>query len=345
LNVHEKYMQKCLELAALGLRNAMPNPGVGAILVYNDKIIGQGHTQGFGGNHAEVEAIRNVKDKDLIGLSTLYVSLEPCSHFGKTPPCSDLIIRSGIKTVVIGCKDPFKEVNGSGIAKLKKEGITVVKDVLEDACINMNKRFFTFHRNKRPHILLKWAQSADGFMDRERTKKETGVNWITQKETQALTHKWRSDEAAIIVGSNTARIDNPSLTVRAAEGTNPLRIVLDRKGTLVPTLSLFNNESRTLVFTENKDASYAFAEPVLINFNQLIPAINAELYKRNILSLMVEGGAQLLSSFIQQKNWDEARIITGEPIFKKGIKAPSIDDNLLTMSEQFGKDLIQYYHA
>lgn len=343
MTTDEEYMRICLDLATNGVRSSMPNPSVGAVVVCDDQIIGKGCTSPYGGPHAEVNAINSVSDKAKLNQSTLYVSLEPCSHYGKTPPCSDLIIASEIPKVVIGCTDPFKQVNGSGIAKLKNAGIEVVCEVLEKECRQLNRRFFTFHEEKRPYIILKWAQSADGFIDPRRATGEKGIRWITDPKTKELTHAWRSREMAIAIGTNTAITDNPSLTVRAVEGLNPLRIVVDRDGKLPADLNLFDGEAQSLVFTGSEHRDYPNAEAVKINFDDFIEEFFCTLYERNILSVIIEGGARFLSSFITANAWDEARVLTGKIAFKDGLKAPEIGQTPSFTKVENG-DVINFYH-
>ncbi len=339
----ERYMHRCLELAKKGLGLVAPNPLVGAVLVYNDEIIGEGFHHQYGGAHAEVEAIKAVKKTELLQFSTLYVSLEPCAHFGKTPPCSDLIIEKGIPKIVIGCVDPYAEVAGKGIEKLRKAGREVVVGVLHPACVEMNRRFFTFHQHKRPYIVLKWAQTADGFMDKLRTDHTQQINWISSPKTQQLTHRWRSEEAAILVGRNTVINDNPSLTCRAVHGKNPLRIVIDRKATLATTqYALFNEDAETLIFNEKKDGQFGHITYCKINFDSFFEEIMMALSERNIQSVIIEGGAYTLQSFIQHNLWDEARVITGNMTFGEGIKAPTLSKGHLETST-FGLDKISYY--
>ena len=340
--LHEKYMLRCIDLASMGLRAAMPNPGVGAVIVHNETIIGEGYTSPYGGAHAEVNAINAVLEKEFLKESTLYVSLEPCSHYGKTPPCTELIIKSGIPKVVIGIRDPFKAVNGSGIEKLQKSGIEVTEGVLEKKCYEVNKRFFTFHKKNRPYIILKWARSADGFMDKKREDSEKGIHWITQPETQILTHQWRADEMAIAIGTNTAIIDNPSLTVRAVNGKNPWRIVLDKDLSLDIKLNIFNKDSNTLILNQIESKINAHLEYVKIDFSNVIPELLKVLKEKNILSVIIEGGNKFLHSFIEANIWDEARIITGDVEFKEGLPAPIIYTTPVT-SYLCGKDKVAVY--
>jgi diaminohydroxyphosphoribosylaminopyrimidine deaminase/5-amino-6-(5-phosphoribosylamino)uracil reductase len=331
-----KFMARAIELAELGIGNVAPNPMVGCVIVNKGKIIGEGYHQEFGKAHAEVNAINSVINRDLLSESTLYVNLEPCSHFGKTPPCSDLIIRERIPNVVIGTFDPFDKVAGTGIEKLKNAGCNVRVGILEDECKDLNRRFFTFHEKKRPYIILKWAQSEDGFIDIDRTVEYFGQpTWITNEISRITVHKMRSEESAILVGTNTALKDNPSLTVRVWSGKQPLRLVIDRDLRLPVDLELFNQNYTTLVFTSKHADSKPNREYQKIDFDgSEIEQILNILYQRNILSLIVEGGGELLQSFINSSLWDESYIFIGRRLFQKGVQAPKI-----TGMPQFQNDL------
>jgi len=344
MNKDELYIFRCIELAKNGFGNVAPNPMVGCVVVNNEKIIGEGYHKKYGEPHAEVNAINSVKDKELLKDSTLFVNLEPCSHFGKTPPCSDFIILNKIPKVRIGCVDSSSKVAGKGIDKLKKAGIDVKVGILEKESRELNKRFFTFHEKKRPYIILKWAQTSDNFIDFERKDNESPhVNWITGKELKITVHKWRSEEQAIIVGTNTALKDNPQLSVREWQGKNPLRIVLDEKLILPETLNLLDNSTPTLVFTALQKAAKKNIEYISIDFKKDITTqISVKLIERKIQSLIVEGGKQLLETFIDNNLWDEARILIGNKTFIKGLKAPKID-GLPTSTEVVGKDKILIY--
>jgi diaminohydroxyphosphoribosylaminopyrimidine deaminase/5-amino-6-(5-phosphoribosylamino)uracil reductase len=340
---HEIYMQRCLELAKIGLRAAMPNPSVGAVLVYNGRIIGEGHTSAYGGPHGEVNCINSVNEADrhLIPDATLYVSLEPCSHFGKTPPCCDLIIQHQIKNIVVGTADPFEKVSGNGIKKLKEAGKNVIVGVLEKKCRESNKRFFTFHEHKRPYILLKWAESADGYLspnrlldietdgfldDSEDKFENKKPVWITNNYSRQLVHKWRGEEMAILVGTKTVLDDNPQLDVRDWTGSNPVRIVLDRTGKINENYFVKNQKIKTIVLTEQTNL------PNLDNmvyenvaFDSRLPlAILNVLYRHNLLSVIIEGGRQTLQTFIDANLWDEARVFKGTNLFGGGTKAPQL---------------------
>ena len=325
--VDERFMFRAIELARMGMGNVSPNPMVGCVIVHNGLIVGEGYHREYGKPHAEVNAINSVKSKELLIESTLYVTLEPCAHFGKTPPCSDLIIEKGIPNVVVGTIDPFALVAGKGIEKLRKNGCNVIVGCLEGSCLELNRRFFTFHQKKRPYIILKWAQTADGFIDIDRSQDNYGQpTWITNDLSKIAVHKMRSDEAAIMVGTNTAHKDNPSLNVRDWYGTSPLRILIDRELKLSEKLSLFDQQIATIVYTSKKVSCRPKLEFKQIDFDGTeVQQILTDLYERSIVSLIVEGGQKLLSSFIDNELWDEARVFTGKRFFYKGVKAPKLD--------------------
>lgn len=316
-------MNRCISLAKNGLGATYPNPMVGSVIVCEDKIIGEGWHKKAGGGHAEVNAVNSVKDKSLLKKSTIYVSLEPCSHFGKTPPCCDLIIKNEISNVVIGTVDPNIMVAGNGIKKLIEAGINVTVGILEDRCNELNKRFFTFHQKKRPYILLKWAQSQDGFIA-PIEKLEKKPVWITNTYSRQLVHKWRTEEQAILVGTQTVIDDNPKLNARDWHGNNPVRLVLDQNNRIPYDYGIFDEQIKTIIFTQshnNAQKENTFFE--VIDFKQnLATQIVASLYKNNIQSVIIEGGLQTLQTFIDANLWDEARVFTGETTFGKGIKAP-----------------------
>ena len=341
LTTNEKYMLRCIELAKRGAGNVSPNPMVGCVIVNNNKIIGEGFHEKYGEPHAEVNAINAVMNPELLQTSALYVSLEPCAHYGITPPCSDLIISKKIRKVIVGTMDPFAKVAGKGIEKMRNAGIEVVVGVLENECRELNKRFFTFHQKQRPYILLKWAQTADGFIDINRQSSDYGEpTWITGHHALVRVHKMRAAEDAIIVGTNTAKKDNPALTVRHCPGKNPLRAVVDQHLRLSKNLALFDNSVETLVFNSLKNEKVQKTHYIQINFaeNSIIQIL-AELRKRNILSLIVEGGKQFLESFISQDLCDEAHVYTGGKIFVAGIKAPKITGKLVS-KEKIENDLL-----
>lgn len=313
-------MRRCLQLARCGEAGAPPNPMVGAVIVCDGRIIGEGYHRRCGGPHAEVNAINSVKERYLLSRSTIYVSLEPCAHYGKTPPCADLIIETGIRRVVIGCTDPFAKVNGLGIKKLREAGCEVQVGVLEQECRELNRRFFTFHEKHRPWIILKWAQSNDGFIGKD----ERVI--LSNALTQTLVHRLRARSRAILVGTNTALMDNPTLTTRLWPGPNPLRLTIDRNGILPPTLHLKDNSTPTVIYS-----------------HESIEEILADLYARGIQSLLVEGGAKLLQSFIDKGLWDEARIETAPLCLGQGTKAPTLKDEQPESKQNIGGHIIQHY--
>lgn len=326
-------MNRCLELSEKGLGNVAPNPLVGCVIVHENKIIGEGYHQYFGGPHAEVNAINSVQDKKLLEKSTLYVTLEPCSHFGKTPPCADLIIKHKIPHVVIASSDPNPLVSGNGIEKLKNAGIHFETGILKKEHEWINRRFLTFFLKQRPYIILKWAQTKDGFIDIERKNNVANITWITNEASRTLVHKWRTQEQAILIGTRTAISDNPTLTSRSWKGKNPLRIVLDRNLVLSKQLNVFNHDAETLVFTSLQN--FTNSEHIQysnIDFGEnFFPDILKELYNRKIQSILIEGGANTLQSFIDAGLWDEARIFTGNISFEAGIKAPEINGEILSL--------------
>jgi len=329
-------MERCLQLALLGAGHIAPNPMVGAVVVHQNRIIGEGFHQAFGGPHAEVNAIAAVRQQSLLSGSTLYVNLEPCAHHGKTPPCSDLIIKSKIPHVVIGCRDPFDAVNGKGIEKLQAAHVKVTTGILEKESLHLNRRFITFHEKKRPYIILKWAQSKDGFIGHPDKRIQ-----ISNEYANRLVHHWRSAEQAIMIGSGTALVDDPQLTVRLWPGNNPLRLVLDRYLRLPGTLSIFNKAAPVVIFNEIKDAEDDHVTCAKISFDDLPASAMQYLYERKILSVIIEGGAQLLHTFINSNCWDEARVITSGHRLMNGIAAPvlsmppseseKIENNLLSI--------------
>lgn len=319
-------MHRCIQLAKNGLGTTYPNPLVGSVVVYQDQIIGEGWHYKAGLPHAEVNAIRSVQDKTRLKEATIYVNLEPCSHIGKTPPCSDLIIQSGIKNVVIGNLDSNPQVAGRGIKKLIDAGCTVTTGILEAECAELNKRFFTFHQKKRPFILLKWAQTRDGFIaPTSERRKEAKPVWITNTYSRQVVHKMRGQEMAILVGTNTAQQDNPSLTTRSWAGNNPTRIVIDRKLKLDKELSIFITEAETIVITEEIENSTNHLQYKTIDFSgDIASQICDVLYKNNIQSVIIEGGSKTLQTFIDENLWDEAFIFSGPVNFGDGISAPAL---------------------
>ncbi len=339
-------MQRCLQLAALAAGHVAPNPMVGAVLVHEGRIIGEGYHMQYGQAHAEVNCINSVAptDKHLIPEATIYVSLEPCAHFGKTPPCSNRIIAEGIRKVVVGCRDPFKEVNGKGIEQLKAAGVEVILPVLEKGCMALNKRFFTFHTQQRPYILLKWAQTADGKIGAAPGKPRL---LISNAYTNRLVHQWRSQEAAILVGTNTALYDNPVLNNRLWPGKSPVRLVLDKRLQLPPHLHVLDGNQPTIVFNTLQQATQHNLQYYQLNDAGNIPQqIINTCYQLNLQSVLIEGGAQLLQSFIDQGLWNEARIITNQQLYAgEGIDAPQLPALPVQREEKIFSDLIQYYLA
>lgn len=340
-------MRRCLELAVLANGHVAPNPMVGAVLVHNDRIIGEGYHREYGQAHAEVNCLSSVPEQDrhLVRESTLYVSLEPCAHFGKTPPCADLVVKHQIPTVVIGCRDPFREVNGRGIEKLKAAGITTITGVLENECIALNKRFFTYHQKQRPYIILKWAQTADGFMGLEGQRL-----LISNAITNRLVHKWRSEEAAILVGTNTALQDDPELTTRHWPGRSPLRVVIDLDLQLPVNLRLFDGKQPTIVFNTVKEEFKNGLRFVVVNREHSLPQqIGAALWQLGVQSLLVEGGCKTLQLFFDEALWDEARIIQHDDMkipaagYDLGIKAPRVKEGTLYATTQSAGDSIRFY--
>lgn len=326
MEIDKKYMQRCIELARLGAGSVSPNPMVGCVIVYGNEIVGEGFHRKYGEAHAEVNAVNSVATPELLKESTLYVSLEPCAHHGRTPPCTGLIIEKQIPRVVIGAADSSPEVAGRGIKKLKEAGIEVVSGVLGQECRELNKRFFTFHEKKRPYIILKWAQTSDGFIDIARESSDYGEpNWITGDLALRLVHKIRAEEDAIIVGTNTALKDNPSLSVRNWAGESSLRIVIDKELKLPETLKFFDGTQKTLILNALKTEKEDLTEWFKLDFSKdILPQILSELFSRKILSLIVEGGRQLLESFIRDGLWDEAHVFSGNKFFFSGIEAPKI---------------------
>lgn len=324
MNIHEKYIKRCIEIAKNGLGITRPNPMVGSVIVYKDHIIGEGYTSAYGGNHAEVNAIASVKDKDLLLKSTLYVTLEPCSHYGKTPPCSDLIIKHHIPNVYIGCTDASDKVSGKGIEKLKKAGIHVEVGILENECKMLHKRFLTFHQNKRPYIILKWAQTQNGFIA-PKQRNEIAPVWISNSYSRQLVHKWRTEEQAILVGANTVLMDDPSLTARDWAGQNPIRLLIDKTNKLPSNLRIFSLEAKTIRITS--------ASP---------QDICDYLFEENITSLIVEGGLNTLKQFIKTNFWDEARVFIGPSNFEEGVPAPNLKGTLISQSE-IQSDILKIY--
>ena len=330
MNIHEKYISRCIELGKLGIGNTYPNPSVGCCLVVDDKIIGEGYTSIAGGNHAEVNAINSVENKSLIKDSTIYVTLEPCCHYGKTPPCVDKIVANGIKKVVIGIKDPNPLVCGKGIEKLKENGVEVISGVLKNECIEHHKRFLSYIINKRPYIILKWAETADGFI----APKEKNINepyWISNTKSRQLVHKWRSEEQAILVGAKTIREDNPRLTTRDWEGKNCDIYILSKNG-VQKDYKIFNQDSKVRIL-DCQEIDYD---------KDIVKQICDKFYEDKILSIIVEGGTKTLLNFIDSGLWDEMRIFKTKEKLGDGIKGPKIKHKA---SKKFdvGDNKLEYY--
>jgi diaminohydroxyphosphoribosylaminopyrimidine deaminase/5-amino-6-(5-phosphoribosylamino)uracil reductase len=359
---HELYIRRCIELAKLAAGHVAPNPMVGAILVYDEKVIGEGYHKKFGEAHAEVNCINNVKaaDEHLIEKSTLYVSLEPCSHFGKTPPCTNVIINNKIPKVVIGCKDVFKAVNGNGIKKLKDANVGVITGICVKECMELNKRFFTFHQKLKPYIILKWAESANRKIASSAKPTENSYEnsnlrlgkevegeartFISNEYSNRLVHKWRSEEAAILVGTNTALNDDPSLTTRFWKGNNPVRLIIDMNLSLPSHLKIFNKEVKTFIFNKIKNEEDDNLIFYKIDEENVLQQILKMLYQTQIQSVLVEGGGKLLQSFIDEGLWDEARIIRNEELkISNGLNAPELKNSMLQKQEKSFSDTISYF--
>lgn len=366
---HEKHIQRCLQLAKNGIGTTRPNPSVGAVIVCKDKIIGEGYTSVYGGNHAEVNAINSVVNKELLKEATIYVTLEPCAHFGKTPPCADLIVKHKIPNVVIGCVDTNSLVAGKGIERLEKAGINVVVGVLEAECKQHHKRFFTVQNKKRPYIILKWAETSDGFVAPFRHYEQSEVTsksikrlpqqknllrndakpvWISNEYSKQFVHKWRSEEHAILVGTNTVIADNPSLTVRSWSGNNPIRIVLDKNLRISENATVFDEKVKTIVLFDKQENIRHCEQGEAIFYEHLdfssrvAEQICDVLQKHNIQSVIIEGGTQTLQTFINANLWDEAKVFTGKTTFKSGVVAPVLKGSL-EKEENIEGDVLKTY--
>lgn len=323
-------MRRCIELGKKALGSSAPNPMVGSLITHQDKIIGEGFTSQYGGPHAEVNAINSVADISLLKEATLYVTLEPCSHYGKTPPCADLIIKNNLQKVIIGVQDPNIKVSGRGIKKLEEAGCEVLLGVLEDECRKHHKRFFTLQEKHRAYIILKWSETKDGFIapnaDKRRAKPEP--YWISNPYARQRVHQWRSEEQAILVGTNTVLEDNPRLDVRSWKGTSPIRIIIDKALKLPMDLNIYDKSIRTIILTQVKDET-KFQEGLEYGFIDFEKNLAEEtcriLFQKNVTSVLIEGGALTLATFIKAGLWDEARIITGDIVFGTGTKAPHIE--------------------
>ena len=342
---HEKYLRRCFELAKQGLGKVQPNPMVGAVIVKDDVIIGEGYHEKYGKAHAEVNAINDVLSKydnanELLKSSTIYVNLEPCAHTGKTPPCADLIIKHGIPKVVISNIDPFGSVNGKGVERLRKAGVEVITDILKEEGYDVNKRFFTYHTLQRPYVILKWAESADKYI----TIAENTRTTISGEKAKVLNHKWRSEEQAILVGTKTVQIDNPVLTVRDWVGNNPIRVIIDKELKLNHDLNIFNTDSKTIIFNNHKTERVENIQYVQIDFYGLVPQfILYQLYLMEVQSLIIEGGAYTIKEFLQHGLWDEIRVFKSKQDLKSGVSAPQ-PEGRLDYHEDLVEDELFIYH-
>lgn len=342
-NEHELFMKRCLELAGNGQGNVAPNPMVGSVVVYKGRIIGEGYHEKYGEAHAEVNAIEHVKDKSLLANSTLYVNLEPCAHYGKTPPCSELIVQHNIPRVVIACIDSNVEVAGKGIAYMRKHGVEVITGILEEEAIFLNRRFFTFHEKKRPYVICKWAQSLDGFIDEERMFQEQKGAWLTNESCRVLVHKWRAEEAAILIGKQTALLDNPSLNIRSWDGKDPIRIVIDIEGDLPEHLTVFDQKIPTICYTAKQKEGKRNLEFHQVNVHEpIVKQILHDLHRRDVLSVIVEGGAETIHYFYDENVWDETRLFVGNRILSKGKVGPGVLGDLQS-AQMIGDSQIMYF--
>lgn len=337
---HTLYMSRALELAEWGRGYVSPNPMVGCVIVHEDRIIGEGWHREFGGPHAEVHAVNSVENQALLSESTVYVTLEPCAHWGKTPPCANLLVEKKVKKVIIAATDSNPLVGGKGIEILKNAGIAVETGVLEEESRWQNRRFFTQIEKQRPYVILKWAQTEDGLVARENFDSK----WISNSQSRQLVHKWRAEEDAILVGKNTAAYDNPRLDVRDWVGKNPIRVVLDSHLGLPKNLNLFDQSIPTLIFNTVKSESIENLE--WIRLSEINPeVILKELHSRKIQSLIVEGGSQVLRQFIESGLWDEARVFTASAKFERGISSPILNQNP-SETLSIGTDRLDiYYHG
>ena len=314
-------MKRCIELASKEIGNTYPNPLVGCVIVYENKIIGEGSHQAYGDKHAEVNAINSVNDKNILKDSTLYVNLEPCNHYGKTPPCTDIILKYKIKNVVIGSSDPNKMVEGGGIERLEANGCNVTYGVLENECNHLNKRFFTYHKQKRPYVILKWAESKDGFISPIKSERE--VYWISGDKSKKLSHRWRSEEHSILVGVQTIIDDDPMLTTRLVDGKNPIRIILDPNCRIPLNSKVFSKDSKTIILSKTENNSIE-KNIRIINYDKM-EFILRSLYDLKLQSVIIEGGAKTIKNFLDHDSWDSIRIFKSNQNLKNGIKSPKID--------------------
>jgi len=337
----ETYMLRAIELAELGRAKVRPNPMVGCVIVHEDKIIGEGYHQIYGGPHAEVNAINSVEDKSLLPFSTVYVTLEPCAHYGKTPPCADLLVNHKIRKVIIGALDSNPLVGGKGVDKLKEAGISVKAGLLEERIRAQNSRFFTVMEKNRPYVLLKWAQTRDGYVARGNYDSK----WISNEYSRQLVHKWRAEEHAIMVGTQTAHYDNPKLNVRSFIGNDPIRIMIDKKLTLDPNSYLFDQSQPTICYNYEKDEEADNLSFVKLKEDFFLKDILNDLHERKIQSILVEGGSFLLQKFISENLWDEARVFTGNSHFGEGIKAPELNAIRKETQNIIGDRLDLFYNS
>lgn len=340
MNNDEFYIKRCIELAQKALGKTYPNPLVGSVIVHNGKIIGEGYHHKAGENHAEINAINSVENKELIPESTIYVSLEPCAHYGKTPPCALKIKELGFKKVVIGAMDSHDKVNGKGKKIIQDAGIEAVSGILEKECIELNKRFFTYHEKKRPYIILKWAESGDGFLDKDFKPTAISNTLVNQR-----VHQLRADEHAILVGTQTALNDNPSLTVRNLEGSNPVRILIDFDLKVPEHFKIYNDEAKTLVINSTKEETEGHLRFIKIKKENFLPELMEALYKEQIQSVIIEGGKFTLQQFIDANLWDEAMVIKNEGLLlKNGTKAPDFN-HTATKTETYRDNFISYFES
>jgi len=337
--LNEKFMQRALELARLGIGNTSPNPMVGCVIVHEDKIIGEGWHQKPGGPHAEVVAINSVSKTCLLKNASVYVTLEPCSHYGKTPPCADLLIKSSVKNVYVSIEDPNPLVKGNGIRKMQEAGIQVETGLLGTKARKLNKRFLTSMENHRPYITLKWAQTSDGFIAR----KDFDSKWISNEFSRQIAHKWRSEEDAILVGANTVRYDDPSLNVRDWSGKDPVRIVIDRENELSGDYHVFDSSTMTFIYNTEVEKEQKNVQWVNIPSKSFLLNVIRDLHERNIQSILVEGGGQILNAFIEEGLWDEARVFTSPNKFGEGISAPETSSMVQTFSKEIMKDKLTFF--
>lgn len=334
-----------MQIAKNGIGTTAPNPSVGAVIVYQHKIIGEGFTSNYGSNHAEVNAVNSVENKSILKDATIYVTLEPCAHFGKTPPCADLLVKYQFKNVVIGCVDSNSLVFGKGIERLQKAGINVIVGVLEDECREHHKRFLTVQEKNRPYIILKWAATKDGFIAPVRREEQAPV-WISNKYSQQLVHKYRTEEQAVLVGTNSVIADNPKLNIRSWSGNNPIRIVLDRNLRIPENVNVYDGSVKTIFLTETKNKKQKTRQNVVfevIDFsNNLAQQICEVMQKHKIQSVIIEGGTKTLQTFINANLWDEARVFIGDTSFENGVKAPVLEIKT-TSEEKIKSDILKIY--